>query len=177
MLVVNLFGSPCSGKSTIAAYVFSQLKLNGIECELVSEFAKDLVWEENYTGLENQLYVSGQQSYRLSRLKGKVDVVVVDSPLILAGYYNKDKEIDDELNALLLKIFNTYNNLNFFLKRVKEYNPNGRLQNEEESNKVANDLIGILDMYDLNYQIVDGDLTGGQVILDKIICYLNSRKF
>ena len=36
-LVVNLFGAPCAGKSTAAAYIFSQLKMKGINCELATE--------------------------------------------------------------------------------------------------------------------------------------------
>ena len=43
MLVVNLTGAPGAGKSTGAAYVFSQLKMRGINCELVTEYAKDKV--------------------------------------------------------------------------------------------------------------------------------------
>ena len=45
MILVNLFGAPGAGKSTGAAYIFSQLKMNGINAELVTEFAKDKVWE------------------------------------------------------------------------------------------------------------------------------------
>ena len=47
-LCVNLFGGPGIGKSTTAAGVFNLLKLHGIETELITEFAKDLVWEERY---------------------------------------------------------------------------------------------------------------------------------
>jgi len=50
MLVVNLFGAPGAGKSTGAAYIFSQLKMAGINAELVTEFAKDKVWEESKAG-------------------------------------------------------------------------------------------------------------------------------
>lgn len=46
MLVVNLFGTPGAGKSTGAAYIFSELKMRGINAELVIEFAKDKVWEK-----------------------------------------------------------------------------------------------------------------------------------
>ena len=46
-LVVNLYGAPGSGKSTGAAYLFSRLKMNGVDCEYVPEFAKSAVWEEN----------------------------------------------------------------------------------------------------------------------------------
>lgn len=175
MLVINLFGSPGTGKSTLSAYIFSKLKLMGVNCELVSEFAKDLVWEENYTALENQLYISGHQSYKLSKLKGKVDVVIVDSPLILGGFYNHDENINEDLNKLLLKIFNSYNNMNFFLKRVKKYNPVGRIQTEEESNEIAKELLDLIDNFNLDYEIVTGDLSGGDYILDKILKSLNNK--
>ena len=44
-IVVNLFGVPSAGKSTGAAYIFSRLKMEGINAELITEFAKDKVWE------------------------------------------------------------------------------------------------------------------------------------
>ena len=42
-IVINLFGVPSAGKSTGAAYIFSRLKMAGVNAELVTEFAKDLV--------------------------------------------------------------------------------------------------------------------------------------
>lgn len=60
MLVVNLFGAPGAGKSTGAAYVFSQLKMRGINAELVTEFAKDKVWEENDEVFKHQEYIFGK---------------------------------------------------------------------------------------------------------------------
>ena len=68
MIVIDLYGSPSSGKSTCAAYVFANLKMRGVKCELVTEVAKDLVWDENAKALWNQAYVFGNQFYRLSRL-------------------------------------------------------------------------------------------------------------
>ena len=41
-LVVNLFGGPGTGKSTMMAGIFAKLKSLGYEC---LEFAKELVWE------------------------------------------------------------------------------------------------------------------------------------
>ena len=46
-LIVNLYGGPGSGKSTGAAYIFSMLKMVGVDAEYVTEFAKDKVWEGN----------------------------------------------------------------------------------------------------------------------------------
>ena len=99
MLIVNLFGAPGAGKSTGAAYVFSQLKAAGVNAELVTEFAKDKVWEETKAVFENQAYIFGKQYFRISRLMGKVDVVITDSPILLSVFYNKD-------NAVLGKEFN-----------------------------------------------------------------------
>ena len=40
-IVVNLFPGPGTGKSTGAAYIFSKLKMAGVDAEYVSEFAKE----------------------------------------------------------------------------------------------------------------------------------------
>lgn len=79
-LVVNLFGTPGAGKSTGAAYIFSELKMRGINAELVTEFAKDKVWENNDEVFKNQAYIFGKQSYKMSRCRDKVDVIITDSP-------------------------------------------------------------------------------------------------
>lgn len=44
-LLVTLSGAPGAGKSTGAAYIFAMLKMQGINAELVTEYAKDKVWE------------------------------------------------------------------------------------------------------------------------------------
>ena len=56
-IVINFLGEPSCGKSTAATYVFSRLKMLGISCEYVSEFAKDKVYEENETVVRHQEYV------------------------------------------------------------------------------------------------------------------------
>ncbi len=60
-LIVNLFGGPGAGKSTMAAGLFSELKWRGINCELATEYAKEKVWEESYAIFENQIYIFGKQ--------------------------------------------------------------------------------------------------------------------
>ena len=58
MIVINLFGGPSSGKTTMAAGLFRLLKTMNKKVELVQEFAKDLVWENNLGKLSDQFYVS-----------------------------------------------------------------------------------------------------------------------
>lgn len=132
-ITISLFGPPGSGKSTLAAFVFAKLKMMGVNCELVTEFAKDKVWEKNNEALSNQIYIFAKQYYRMSRCTGQVDVIITDSPLFLGPFYNKDPEIDEPLKQLARVITERYDNLNYFLRRVKKYNPVGRLQSEEES--------------------------------------------
>ena len=112
-LVVNLFGVPCAGKSTGAAYIFYKLKTLGLNVELVTEFAKDKVWEQNDEALKNQAYIFGQQAFRLSRCVDKVDVIITDSPLPLSIIYNKDKRLTENFNKSVMDVFNSYENINY----------------------------------------------------------------
>lgn len=87
-LVVNLIAAPSSGKSTLMADIFAKLKWMNIDCELVTEFAKDLVWEERTETFKDELYIFAKQNHRLFRVNGKVDVIITDRPLILTILYN-----------------------------------------------------------------------------------------
>jgi len=51
MKVINLFGGPGCGKSTAAAGLFHLMKSNHMSVELVNEFAKEIVWENNLVTL------------------------------------------------------------------------------------------------------------------------------
>lgn len=175
-LVVNLFGVPGSGKSTGAAYIFAMLKMNGINAELVTEYAKDKVWEDNAEVFRNQAYLFGKQSYRLSRLAGKVDVIVTDSPLPLSILYNEDERLSETFNQSVMDVFNSYNNINFLLNRTKPYNPAGRRQTEEESNALGKPIIDLLIRRNIAYIGIDGDLSGYRDIVDAVMKRLSPKK-
>lgn len=156
MYVVNLFAPPGAGKSTGAAYIFAKLKMAGINAELITEFAKDKVWEENKEAIKNQAYMFGQQYYRMSKCKNKVDVLVTDSPLLLSILYNNDETLGEEFNSVVANVFKSFNNLNYWLNRVKPYNPKGRLQTEEESDALVPKLKDILKENNITCYIYDG---------------------
>ncbi len=128
-LLINLFGGPGTGKSTMMARVFSELKFDNIDSEMAPEYAKDLVWEESDNLLRNQqLHVLGEQHRRINRLYGKVSVAITDCPLInFALFIPPSNAI---LNALINEEAKNFRHLNILLKRVKPYNPNGRYQTE-----------------------------------------------
>ena len=135
-LVVNLFGGPGTGKSTTAAGLFYLMKLKGINCELVRDFAKDLVWAERFAELSNQPYIFGEQVNRVKILVGKVEVVVTDSPILLSAVYNLGNDNPHAFNQGVIDTYNTFNNLNVFLVRTKAYSPIGRRQSEESARGV-----------------------------------------
>jgi len=168
-LVVNLFGGPGTGKSTGAAYIFSKLKMAGVDAELVTEFAKDKVWEENKEVFKNQFYILGKQSFRLSRCYGKVDVIITDSPLPLSTLYVPTADYTENFRKATVDLFNTYNNLNFFLKRVKEYNPNGRNQTEFEANIIEASTEAMLNNYKIDYETINGFIDGYDYIYEKVM--------
>lgn len=169
MILVNLFGAPGAGKSTGAAYIFSQLKMRGINAELVTEFAKDKVWEGSKAVFENQAYIFGKQYFRISRCADQVDVIVTDSPLLLSILYNNDEDLGGTFDAVVRRVAKKYNSKNYYLKRVKDYNPSGRFQTEEESDEIAIELKRLLDREDVDYKVRRGDTIGYEQIVEDIV--------
>ena len=172
-IVVNLTGAPGAGKSTGAAKIFSELKLLGINCELVGEFAKDKTWEHNITALNCQEYIFGKQSYRLARCRNEVDVIVTDSPLPLTIIYTKDEKIKEPLTALAMAVYNSYDNVNFFINRVKPYNPKGRNQTAEESDALSAEIKELYQRLNIPYTEITGDEEGYQKAITRVVTKLN----
>ena len=168
MLVVNLFGTPGAGKSTGAAYIFSNLKMHAINAELVTEFAKDMVWEDNKEVFKNQAYIFGTQSFRISRCQDKVDVIVTDCPLFLTAFYNQSPILGKQFNDVVFSVFNSYNNINYFIDRVKDYNPIGRLQTEKESLALKAPMLQMLKDYKVDFTTIDGSLKGYDLIVEQV---------
>jgi len=169
-LVVNFLGGPCCGKSTTAASVFAELKWKGIEAELVTEYAKDKVWEEATKILDNQLYIFAKQEQRVNRLNNKVDVILTDSSIVLTLAYAKSEIHKGNLfKDLVLEEFNKYNNINFLLKRNDVYVENGRNQTLEQAIDKDITIKDILDSNSIEYEELSFEKDSVQYIVDKII--------
>ena len=170
-LILNFTGAPGAGKSTGAAYTFAKLKMLGIDAELATEFAKDKVWEENPTPFKNQAYIFGKQSYRLSRVVGKVEVIVTDSPLLLSIIYNNDPRLTNNFNESVKDVWNSYNNVTYFVHRVKPYNPNGRNQTEAESDALSEEILKLFE--DNNVEVTH--INGCQEDYDKVVLEIYNK--
>ena len=170
-LIVNLCGGPGCGKSTTAAGTFCELKQQGINCELVTEYAKDRVWDNHLDCLDDQIYMFGKQFHRIKRLIGKVDVIVTDAPLIMSIYYGANNT-PVSFRQLVLDMHRSFDNLNIFLKRSKPYNPSGRLQTEEGAKEIDVELKGVLDNHQVKYYDVDANRSApvfiSRLVLNKL---------
>lgn len=174
-LVVNLIGGPGAGKSTTMAGVFSKLKSLGVDAEMVTEFAKELVWENRKDTMKDETYIFAKQAHRIFRVNGQVDAIITDRPIILTVLYNnKYGEKSPNLDALVAETFEKYNNVNYFLNRVKEYNPNGRNQTEEESDEIAEGLLKIMDDYGYDYKILPADENVVDIIVEDVLKILKN---
>lgn len=166
-LAINLFGGPGSGKSTTSAAVFSLLKMHDINAELITEFAKDLAWEERFITMNNQVYICGKQYHKMWRVKDHVDVMVTDSPLLLGLIYGKRNP--ECFNKMILHSFNTFDNMNYFLLRMKPYNPKGRLQTEEEAKQLDGEISTVLSENNIRFKIVPGSYEGVNDIAKRVL--------
>lgn len=168
MKVINLWGGPGSGKSTTAAGLFSIMKLNKKRVELVTEFAKDLTYEKNFITLSNQLKVTGEQDHRLRRLEDHVEYVITDSPLPTGLMYATGVYKAEWFTNCVIGAFNSYNNINFFIHRVKPYVNLGRTQTEDESNEISQFLLKFLTDQQLEYQMINGDEYAANTIYSRL---------
>lgn len=151
-VVINFLCGPGNLKSTIASGVFSLLKLHYVNCELVTEFAKDLTWKKDFKSLNNHEFVFKEQNDRLHRIGNEVDVLVTDTSLLFSLIYGQQHKTK-EFKRKVLSTYNSYNNLNIVLNRdiSKEYETTGRSQNISEAIEIDGKVKYMLNNYDLNY--------------------------
>jgi len=163
--------------STTAAGVFNLLKLHGLNGELVTEYAKDLTWEQSLKKLENQYYVFGKQYHRMWRVSDSVDIIVTDSPLILSKVYGiyLGRNWPDCFYDTVMNAFNDFNNVNFYLKRLKHYNPAGRNQTEHEAKELDDIIREVLINNGIEFEDVPGNFQAVNTIVKRILSKINVK--
>lgn len=160
-LVINMLGGSGIGKSTTAAGLYYQMKLNHLNVELVREYVKVLAWQGAKIGRFDQVNIFGEQCKLEHTLYGKVDYIVTDSPIILAPiyeiFYHNDSMMEEAALKFLKKSRESgIEQLNILLKRNKPYDPKGRFQTEQEAITVDKLTLDFLNKYNIAYSVVDG---------------------
>jgi hypothetical protein len=158
--IINFFGGPGIGKSTQASGLFTEMKKHHMSVEYTYEFPKEVAWEGNISQLSDQFFITANQHRNISRLYGKVDYIIVDSPIVLGCFYEQrygegypaSHYSMSGLGNFLWKLFKQYDNVNILLKRNDEtYDTNGRLQDLQEAIEIDNDIKETLDVNSIPY--------------------------
>jgi len=168
MRVVNLFSGPGAGKSTTASGLFFEMKTRDMEVELVTEYAKKLVWQKRHNTLQDQLYVTAKQNHRMQILREQVNWCITDSPILLGLHYSPHF-YPRTYPSFILDVFNSYDNMNFWIERTKKYNPNGRNQTEDEAREADANIRAILDDNKIDYTVIKGNPDAPKRIMETIL--------
>jgi thymidylate kinase len=165
LTVINLYGGPGSGKSTTAAGTFHLMKMKLYDVELVTEFAKDLVYQKRTHMFTEQDYISAKQHHRLRRLvQYGVKYCITDSPLLFAHLYAPHDYFPSFL-PFINEVFNSYTNINIFIRRVKQYTQKGRVENEEEAKEIDRKNLELFFNLEQPFFVIDGNVGACKTVL------------
>lgn len=155
-VVINMLGGSGLGKSTTAAGLYHQMKLDGKNVELVREYVKNWAWDGKKVGQYDQIYIFGKQARSEYMLYNKVDYVITDSPILLSPiyekYYNNGESMIEEaaLKFLTKARNNGVKHVNFLLERNKPFNPEGRYETEDQAKAVDLEVRKFIKLYSLD---------------------------
>lgn len=182
--VLNLFGGPGIGKSTLAAALFAEMKNNDVNCELVREYVKLWAWQDRKIKHVDQIYVVGKQAQAESILYGKVDYVITDCPIFLPAVYQKlyyNNNISGEYIAkaaigtmIDAECENEVTFKNYVLSRGTNFSTEGRYHDKEESIKIDKEIPLMLTKYGLSHKLLL--LADTKALVGKILRDLGEKK-
>jgi DNA replication protein DnaC len=161
--LINLFGGPGIGKSSIAAGITYKLKKEHITCDNPYEFPKLLAWDQNLPAIKDQLYVLGNQHRGIAKAYGKVDYIVIDSPilfsLIYKNYYNTGYPAEfysSAFDQMVIDLHHKYKSLNILLERNEDsvHSVEERYQTLNESLDLDRYIKSTLDNNKVDYHTV-----------------------
>lgn len=165
-LVINIFGAPGVGKSTLAKKL--QEFMSKYKPALVEEFATFLIKEGRENELENQTFVSSNQAKMLENGFKQSNLVISDSPIDLGIIYNSfnanknDKESSDytfEVHNIVNNANTKYESIDIFIKHNQEsekgYSMQDRVHTLQESKFLEEDISRYLLHYERKPIVVD----------------------
>jgi len=173
---VNILAGPGCGKSTTAAWLWSELKIAGFNIEYVSEYVKKWAFEKKSISSFDQVYLFAKQMYKEdSYLKSGADFIISDSPILQVGGYatRNNDPFKDELISIAKKFNETYPSINIFLDRSGiDYQREGRYEDYNAAVETDKFILDTLREHDPDYEIFR--TVDRKIILEHIITKLNA---
>lgn len=184
-MLVNMFGAPSSGKSTIAANVFARLKTDGIPAEFISERAREVIAKFKFKKIktmsdEMQLEILEAQYHAETYFKHSTDYpVIADSSTLLTLAYGTEsffQRYGDRVQQLVNNIVSEMDVVFYLPLRDSVQDDPNRIHNYEQCLEVDSKIRNILNTYlkdQPHIKIVE--LTGGiQEMTDKVLSELEN---
>ena len=161
--VINVIGGPGSDKSLISSAIILYLHLHAKTVEAIPDFAKSLVWQQNFEVLKNQYFIAQRQYEMLNLLDGQVQFLITECSLPQVLYYNENypENICDvaKTRAQILEWYHQHDNINVFVERGdKKYVHTGRFQDEDQARDVDRGLRALLVREGLPYTALKPDV-------------------
>ena len=161
--VINIIGGPGSDKSLFSAAIVLYLHLHSRTAETIPDFAKSLVWQQNFEVLKNQYFIAQRQYEMLNLLDGQVQFLITECSLPQVLYYNEHypENICDiaKTRAQILEWYRQHDNINVFVERgEKKYVHTGRFQDEDQARDVDRGLRALLVREGLHYTALKPDV-------------------
>ena len=161
--VINIIGGPGSDKSLFSAAIILYLNLHHKTVETIPDYAKSLVWQQNFEVLKNQYFIAQRQFEMLNLLDGQVQYLITECSLPQVMYYNENysENICDvaKTRAQIIEWYKQHNNVNIFVERgEKKYVHTGRFQDEDQARIIDRGLRSLLVREGLKYTALQPDL-------------------
>lgn len=162
--VINVIGGPGSDKSLFSSAIILYLNLHNKTVETIPDYAKSLVWQQNFEVLKNQYFIAQRQFEMLNLLDGQVQFLLTECSLPQVLYYNENyaENICDveKTRAQILEWYKQHNNINIFVERgEKKYVRTGRFQDEDQARAIDRGMRSVLVRENLPFTALDPDVS------------------
>lgn len=156
-LRINFFGAPGRGKSNLAAWTYSVVRLAHVNAELVQEWVKHWAYNKYKIEFFDQIYIFGKQYHiEYDLLKAGVKNIISDSPLWLSVFY-APIELKRPISQIIELYEAEYPSLNFLVLKDLDakYEREGRYQDSIGAEMIEDKLIKFMpEVLGQNYQTI-----------------------
>ena len=168
---ICFYGGPGSGKSTISAWLFAELKSRSLNVELVTEFVKYWAWSSRPVRSFDQFYLFATQLHREDvPLANGAELIITDCPLCMTCVYSRKAQLPacDALVKIAFEFNRSYPALNLFLDRAGlGFSDEGRFHNYQDSLQLDKDIEQFLSTGKIDYKKVKA--TEREAVLDCVL--------
>lgn len=162
--VINIIGGPGSNKSLFSSAIVLYLNMHQKSVETVPDYAKSLVWQQDFEALKNQYSIAQRQFEMINIIDGQVQFIVTECSLPQVLYYNEHYEDNicdvGKTRSNILKWYRQHNNVNVMIKRGdRKYVHSGRFQDEDDARKIDHGLRATLVREGMQFTELTPDIT------------------